>query len=129
MYLLIKDAYADHIRTASRFISGHSAGVDSDLSTLYLQYLGFLFNGNNIYLRTGSITKYDHKMKKALFVASKTREKINHKIRTKYNIPHDNRLYKKKLYRKFSSLGKLNFIKSKTPLEQTMLDFVKDIKN
>ncbi len=68
-------------------------------------------------------------MKKALFVASKTREKINHKIRTKYNIPHDNRLYKKKLYRKFSSLGKLNFINSKTPLEQTMLDFVKDIKN
>lgn len=61
----------------------------------YLQYLGFLFNGNNIYLRTGSITKYDHKMKKALFIASKTREKVNHKVRTKYKIPHDNRLYKK----------------------------------
>lgn len=77
----------------------------------YLQYLGFLFNGNSIYLRTGSITKYDHKMKKALWVANKTRAKTNHKIRTKYNIPYDNKLYKKKLYRKFSSLGNLNFIK------------------
>lgn len=86
-------------------------GITNNYNEGYLQYLGFLFNGNNIYLRTGSITKYDHKMKKALFVASKTREKINHKIRTKYNIPHDNRLYKKKLYRKFSSLGNLNFIK------------------
>lgn len=85
--------------------------IESNYNEGYLQYLGFLFNGNNIYLRTGSITKYDHKMKKALFVASKTREKTNHKIRTKYSIPHDNRLYKKKLYRKFSSLGNLNFIK------------------
>lgn len=86
-------------------------GIDGNYSEGYLQYLGFLFNGNNIYLRTGSITKYDYKMKKALYVASKTREKINDKIRTKCNIPHYNRLYKKKLYRKFSSLGKLNFIK------------------
>ncbi|MFT7158629.1 MAG: RNA-directed DNA polymerase [Parvicella sp.] len=73
-----------------------------------LQYLGFLFNGENIYLRSSSLARYSERMKKAVKLAKSTKRKIDFlKIgRGESTKP----LYKSKLYRKYSHLGKRNFI-------------------
>lgn len=74
-----------------------------------LQYLGFTFNGKNIYLRSASISRYHQKLKKSISLSKKTMSKYNkiRKNKGKEELP----LFKKKLYEKYSHLGKSNFIR------------------
>jgi hypothetical protein len=74
-----------------------------------LQYLGFMFNGEKVYLRSASISRYHQKLKKSISLSKKTMSKYNkiRKDKGKEELP----LFKKKLYEKYSHLGKSNFIK------------------
>lgn len=74
-----------------------------------LQYLGFMFNGQNIYLRSASISRYHQKLKKSLSLSKKTMEKYN-KIRESKGLD-SKPLFKRKLYEKYSQIGKSNFIR------------------
>lgn len=73
-----------------------------------LQYLGFMFDGQNIYLRSASISRYHQKFKKSLSLSQKTMDKYN-EIRNMKDL-ESKPLYKRKLYEKYSHLGKTNFI-------------------
>ncbi|CUB04177.1 antiviral reverse transcriptase Drt2 [Marinomonas fungiae] len=73
-----------------------------------LQYLGFLFDGENIYLRSSSLARYSERMKRGVRVAKKTRDKYN-SIRSKKGLS-EKELFKRKLYSRYTHLGKRNFI-------------------
>ncbi|MCW8417623.1 reverse transcriptase/maturase family protein [Fluoribacter dumoffii] len=69
-----------------------------------LQYLGFLFDGKKIILRSKSISKYLKKMKKSVKLANSTRKKYNNKNGTSQKI------YRRKIYIRYSHKGRRNFI-------------------
>lgn len=73
-----------------------------------LQYLGFLFDGENAYIRSSSLARYSEKMKRGVRLAKKTMYKHN-KIRAK-NGDSKRPLYMKKLYSRYTHLGSRNFI-------------------
>ncbi len=73
-----------------------------------IQYLGFIFDGEKIFIRPSSISRYYQKMKKSVSISKKSRDKINI-IRVKKS-KASKALYKKKLYEKYSHLGKSNFV-------------------
>ncbi len=66
-----------------------------------LQYLGFEYNGQNIYIRPGSLSRYFKKMKgrivKTILMAYSKKSKTNH-------------IKKKQIYTKYSHFGSRNFI-------------------
>lgn len=66
-----------------------------------LQYLGFEFNGENIYIRASSISRYKRR------VASEIRECLK---AANGNSSISNIVFKRKLLKRFSSKGKRNFI-------------------
>lgn len=70
-----------------------------------LQYLGFIFDGEKIYLRSKGISTYLRKMRKAIHLALATRKKYNKKNSVK------TKLHKRKLNIRYSYKGKRNFIK------------------
>ncbi len=73
-----------------------------------VQYLGFIFDGQKILLRSATLARFSARMKKAVRVAKASMRKLN-LIRIKRGeLPQ--KLYRKKLYDKFSYLGKRNFI-------------------
>ncbi|WP_435248673.1 antiviral reverse transcriptase Drt2 [Vibrio sp. nBUS_14] len=74
-----------------------------------LQYLGFLFDGNSIYLRSTALARYSEKMKGGVKLAKDTRDKEN-RIRKTKGEPKQDRLYRKKLHRLYSYRGKRNFL-------------------
>lgn len=74
-----------------------------------LQYLGFIFNGRSIYLRSASISKYNQKLKKSISLSKKTMKKYNDIRKNKGK--EERLLFKRKLYEKYSHLGKSNFIR------------------
>ncbi len=69
-----------------------------------LQYLGFLFDGQKIILRSRGISKHLKKSRKSVRLANATRKKYNKKSKTSHKI------YRKKLYLRHSYNGKRNFI-------------------
>ncbi len=73
-----------------------------------LQYLGFLFDGENIYLRSTSLARYSERMRKGVRLAKATMRKRNNLRIQRGENPKP--LFKKKLYRKYSHLGSMNFI-------------------
>ncbi len=73
-----------------------------------LQYLGFLFDGVNVYLRSTSLARYSERMRKGVSLAKATMRKRN-KLRMKRG-EKTKSLFKNKLYRKYSHLGSRNFI-------------------
>lgn len=73
-----------------------------------LQYLGFMFDGENIYIRSSSLARYSEKMKRGVSLAKKTMQKRN-SIRAYKGIPEEP-LYMKKLYSRYTHLGGRNFI-------------------
>lgn len=77
-------------------------------SDVPIQYLGFIFDGQKILIRSSSIARYYQKMKKGVLLAKKTKIKRN-RLREKKGNP-TKLLYKKKLYENYSHLGKSNFI-------------------
>ena len=85
----------------------YSKGVLSTIKPL--QYLGFLFDGENIFLRSASLARYSERMRRGVSLAKQTQRKYN-KIRRDKGQPTQT-LYKKKLYEDYSHLGKRNFIR------------------
>ncbi len=83
-----------------------------------LQYLGFIFDGENIYLRSSSISRYHHKMKRGISLAAKTVNKRN-ALRRERGYLNKN-LYKNKLYERYSFLGKSNFVTYGQRAQNTM---------
>jgi len=73
-----------------------------------LQYLGFLFDGENIYLRSTSLARYSERMRKGVRLAKATMRKRNSLRVQRGESPKP--LFKNKLYRKYSHLGSMNFI-------------------
>ncbi|MDP2692437.1 MAG: reverse transcriptase domain-containing protein [bacterium] len=66
-----------------------------------LQYLGFEFNGENIYIRPGSLSRYFRKMK----------GRIVKSIMMSYsNKGKSDKIFKKQLYDRYSHIGKRNFL-------------------
>lgn len=73
-----------------------------------LQYLGFMFDGEDIYIRSSSLARYSEKMKRGIRLAKKTMEKFNG-IRESKGLPQKD-LYKRKLYSRYTHLGGRNFV-------------------
>ncbi|MGF1867556.1 reverse transcriptase/maturase family protein [Enterovibrio norvegicus] len=73
-----------------------------------LQYLGFMFDGENIYIRSSSLARYSEKMKRGIRLAKKTRDKYN-SVRIGKGIS-EKELFKRKLYSRYTHLGGRNFI-------------------
>ena len=73
-----------------------------------LQYLGFLFDGLNVYIRSTSLARYSERMKRGVRLAKATMRKRN-KLRVKRGEPQK-KLFKNKIYNKYSHLGGRNFI-------------------
>ena len=66
-----------------------------------LQYLGFEFNGQNIYIRPGSLSRYFRKMK----------GRIVKTVMMSYSrYGKSDKIFKKQLYERYSHLGKRNFL-------------------
>lgn len=66
-----------------------------------LQYLGFEFNGQNIYIRPSSLSRYYRKMKGRIFKTVSMAYSPNSKGDT---------IFKRQLFNKYSHIGKRNFI-------------------
>ncbi len=73
-----------------------------------LQYLGFLFDGGKVVLRSSALARFSEKMNSAVRLAKLTTRSRNLK-RSQRNEP-EKPLGKKKLYRNYSYLGRRNFI-------------------
>lgn len=73
-----------------------------------IQYLGFIFDGQKVLLRSAALAKFSIRMKKAVHVAKASMRKLN-LIRAKRG-EAPQKIYRKKLYEKFSYLGKRNFV-------------------
>jgi len=73
-----------------------------------VQYLGFMFDGENIFIRSATYTKFLSRMKKGVELARQTAKKYN-KIRILKGNNVKN-IYKHKIYDRYSHLGKRNFI-------------------
>jgi hypothetical protein len=78
------------------------------LGNKLLQYLGFMFDGQNIYFRSSSISRYYRKMNRGIRVAKKTQLTRN-RVRRKKGFK-ERELYKNRIYELYPSMGKRNFI-------------------
>lgn len=74
---------------------------DENAKPTSLQYLGFEFNGENLFIRSSSVSRYYRKMVRGVKKA---------KIQSKYSKSNKSKVFKRKLYRLYSHLGKRNFI-------------------
>lgn len=74
-----------------------------------IQYLGFVFDGEKIIIRSASLSRFSDRMKRGVHLAKNTMRKMNKK-KVLMGIPQTE-LYKKKLYARYSHLGKRNFIR------------------
>ncbi|QEW07395.1 antiviral reverse transcriptase Drt2 [Nitrincola iocasae] len=94
-------------KTERRIFDYDSSG--SLFSEKPLQYLGFLFNGQNIFIRSAAFARFSERMKRGVTLAKSTCRKRNKtKIRRGKKTTT---LYKRKLYDRYSHLGKRNFIR------------------
>lgn len=77
-----------------------SPGLEEEKYFKSIQYLGFEFNGQKIYLRSSSLSRYYRKMKSGVWntvaMAYGKNEKGSH-------------IFRKKLYERYTHLGKRNF--------------------
>ncbi|SBS67502.1 antiviral reverse transcriptase Drt2 [Vibrio atlanticus] len=73
-----------------------------------LQYLGFMFDGENVYIRSSSLARYSEKMKRGIRLAKRTMDKYN-SVRITKGLP-EKKLYKRKLYSRYTHLGGRNFV-------------------
>ncbi|MBP2839267.1 antiviral reverse transcriptase Drt2 [Pseudomonas sp. PNP] len=73
-----------------------------------LQYLGFTFDGANIYLRSSSLARYQDRVHRGIWLAEKCMGKINAKRISRGQLPRS--MFLKKLYKRYSYLGRRNFI-------------------
>ena len=80
-----------------------------------MQYLGFDFDGQRIFIRCSSLTRYYRKMKMSIRKAVKM--SYGHKSKTKQN---DNRVYTTKLKRRFLNPSSRSFISYALKSNKTM---------
>ncbi|WP_417546711.1 antiviral reverse transcriptase Drt2 [Marinobacter sp.] len=73
-----------------------------------LQYLGFVFDGANIYLRSSSLARYQDRVNRGIWLAEKCMKKVNAKRVARGQLPRS--MFLKKLYKQYSYLGRRNFI-------------------
>lgn len=73
-----------------------------------LQYLGFIFDGENIYLRSASLSRYQDRVNRGVWLAGKCMEKVNSIRVNRGKLPRA--MFLKKLYKRYSYLGRRNFI-------------------
>lgn len=73
-----------------------------------LQYLGFLFDGDNIFLRSSSLSRYSDRMKRGVRLAKATMKRKN-KIRKLKGLSKKE-LFKEKIYARYAHVGKRNFL-------------------
>lgn len=73
-----------------------------------LQYLGFTYDGKKILLRDTGLAQYHHKASKAIRMTNKKFLKINESRIKRDDLPLQ--LNKKHIYRRFSYIGKRNYI-------------------
>lgn len=73
-----------------------------------LQYLGFTYDGERKLIRSAALSRFSRKMKKGVKLAHLTRDKRN-LIKKKKGIP-TSELYRRKIYERYSHLGRRNFV-------------------
>jgi len=74
-----------------------------------LQYLGFTFDGEKKLIRSAAIAKYYNRMKTGVRLAKKTVDRKNLENINNGDAPTE-QLRKKKLYQRYSHLGRRNFL-------------------
>jgi RNA-directed DNA polymerase len=74
-----------------------------------LQYLGFTFDGQRVLLRSAALARYSERMKRGVRMAKATMRKRNTARLSRGEEPKP--LFKKKLYQRYSHLGKKNFLR------------------
>lgn len=75
----------------------------------HLQYLGFLFDGQRVLIRSAALAKFSGRMNRGVRLAKATAISRN-KQRIKLKL-FEKSLYKRKLYERYSHLGHRNFIR------------------
>lgn len=73
-----------------------------------LQYLGFLFDGERIFLRSSALARYSDRMRRGISLAKKTMRKRNSSRVQRGDEPQQ--LYKSNLHKKYTHFGRRNFI-------------------
>ena len=74
-----------------------------------LQYLGFTFDGERKLIRSAALAKFSNRMKAGVRSAQKTVKRTNSELLIN-GFPPSELLRKKKLYERYSHLGKRNFL-------------------
>jgi len=83
-----------------------------------VQYLGFVFDGQKIVLRSASLARFSAKMKKGVWIAKSSMHKINAARAKRGQEPR--KIYRKKIYERYSYIGKHNFISYGLKAAKTM---------
>lgn len=73
-----------------------------------LQYLGFLFDGNNTYIRSSSISRYYKKARKGVWAAHNSMTRTN-EIRQQKGLP-ELKLFRRTLNKRYTCTGRRNFL-------------------
>lgn len=73
-----------------------------------LQYLGFTFDGRSKLIRSAALARFSERMKSGVRLAKLTKIKYN-RIRIEKGQPRQE-LYKRKIYERYSHLGRRNFV-------------------
>ena len=81
---------------------------NSQTSNLPLQYLGFTFDGKRKLIRSAALARYSNRMKRGVKLAKNT--KISRDSKRLIPFRDTKKLYRRKLYEKYSHLGSRNFI-------------------
>lgn len=83
-----------------------------------LQYLGFTFDGHHKLIRSAAFARFSERMKAGVRLAKLTKIKYN-RIRIQKGIPRQD-VYKRKIFERYSHLGKRNFIRYGFRCAETM---------
>ncbi|MEB2498544.1 antiviral reverse transcriptase Drt2 [Burkholderia cenocepacia] len=92
-------------KTEERFFTSDSGKLLADKP---LQYLGFVFDGQQVSLRSASLARYSDRMRRGVRLARVTMHARNTLRVERGESPRP--LYKGKLYRRYSYLGRRNFV-------------------
>lgn len=85
-----------------------SSTADKIVSDKPLQYLGFIFDGHNVYIRSSSLSRYSDRMRRGVKLAKATMKSKN-KIRVIKGMEKKG-LFKEKIYARYAHVGKRNFL-------------------
>lgn len=96
------------IQTAKTETCKFTRSVQGLRSDRPLQYLGFIFDGVNIYLRSSSLARYQDRARRGVRLAKKRMDKVNAKRASRGESHRP--LFLKKLYKQYSYLGRRNFV-------------------